>query len=233
MSTFPWKYELSDHSCSIYAGDLLNKYTNVSGTPLQIEAVTDTTLRIHARTLESFAVEQRPKLTGTLTAVSPSDDLPQEKTACDAALRTAFTGTASSDASQNNQSLLTFATKALQISLDDELHLQICSLGGTPLCSDYTGKLQEAESLTEEEIEQMRQEGHVVHAGDDACRFQITKSLYGDEVFYGLGDKTGFLNKMGYDYTMWNTDNPDPHVENPTFKALYKSIPFFITLRKD
>ena len=233
MSTFPWKYELSDHSCSIYAGDLLSKYTNVSGTPLQIEAVTDTTLRIHARTLESFAVEQRPKLTGTLTAVSPSDDLPQEKTACDAALRTAFTGTASSDASQNNQSLLTFATKTLQISLDDELHLQICSLGGTPLCSDYTGKLQEAESLTEEEIEQMRQEGHVVHAGDDACRFQITKSLYGDEVFYGLGDKTGFLNKMGYDYTMWNTDNPDPHVENPTFKALYKSIPFFITLRKD
>ena len=161
MSTFPWKYELSDHSCSIYAGDLLSKYTNVSGTPLQIEAVTDTTLRIHARTLESFAVEQRPKLTGTLTAVSPSDDLPQEKTSCDAALRTAFTGTASSDASQNNQSLLTFATKTLQISLDDELHLQICSVDGTPLCSDYTGKLQEAESLTEEEIEQMRQEGHV------------------------------------------------------------------------
>ena len=137
MSTFPWKYELSDHSCSIYAGDLLSKYTNVSGTPLQIEAVTDTTLRIHARTLESFAVEQRPKLTGTLTAVSPSDDLPQEKTACDAALRTAFTGTASSDASQNNQSLLTFATKTLQISLDDELHLQICSVDGTPLCSVF------------------------------------------------------------------------------------------------
>lgn len=117
MSTFPWKYELSDHSCSIYAGDLLSKYTNVSGTPLQIEAVTDTTLRIHARTLESFAVEQRPKLTGTLTAVSPSDDLPQEKTACDAALRTAFTGTASSDASQNNQSLLTFATKPCRFPL--------------------------------------------------------------------------------------------------------------------
>ena len=60
MNTFPWKYELSDHACSIYAGDLLTKYTNVSGTPLQIEAVTDTMLRIHTRTQESFAVENRP-----------------------------------------------------------------------------------------------------------------------------------------------------------------------------
>ena len=212
MSTFPWKYELSDHACSVYAGDLLNKYTNVSGTPLQIEAVTDTMLRIHARTQESFAIENRPVSTGTLTATNPSD---------------------AADVCKNDHPLLTLATKALQVSLDDQLHLQICSMDGTPLCSDYTGALREAESLTEEEIEQMRQEGHVVHAGDDACRFQITKSLYGDEVFYGLGDKTGFLNKIGYDYTMWNSDNPDPHVENPTFKALYKSIPFFITLRKD
>lgn len=240
MNTFPWKYELSNHTCSIYAGDLLTKYTNVSGTPLQIEAVTDTMLRIHTRTQDSFAVENRPASTGTLTAVNPCGTQAEKQT-CDAASlpEAAATSqetqrnTTSTDVHENAPSLLTLATKALQISLDDQLHLQICSTEGTPLCSDYTGALQEAETLTEEEIEQMRQEGHVVHAGDDACRFQITKSLYGDEVFYGLGDKTGFLNKIGYDYTMWNSDNPDPHVENPTFKALYKSIPFFITLRKD
>ncbi|MCD8067967.1 MAG: hypothetical protein LUE87_03600 [Lachnospiraceae bacterium] len=52
--------------------------------------------------------------------------------------------------------------------------------------------------------------------------------MSGSEHFYGLGDKTGYLDKRHYDYEMWNTDNPDPHVD--TFKALYKSIPFFITL---
>ena len=209
MPAFPWKYQLSDHSCAIEAGDLLNKYTNCPGTPLQIEAVTDSTLRIHARTQKSFAVETAPSSTGTLQLVEA----------------------ASGDSAET--SVLVLATDSLRITIDDALHLQISSSDGTVLCSDYTGPLQEAESLTEEEIEQMRQEGHVVHAGDDACRFQITKKLFGDEAFYGLGDKTGFLNKIGYDYTMWNTDNPDPHVENPTFKALYKSIPFFIALRND
>ena len=46
--------------------------------------------------------------------------------------------------------------------------------------------------------------------------------------FYGLGDKTGYLNKKWKHYKNWNTDNPDPHGE--TFEQLYKSIPFFITL---
>ena len=60
---------------------------------------------------------------------------------------------------------------------------------------------------------------------------QVLKKLDGDECFYGLGDKTGFLNKRGYEYMNWNTDDPDPHVDS--FRALYKSIPFFITLKKD
>lgn len=153
MPAFPWKYQLSDHSCSIEAGDLLNKYTNCPGTPLQIEAVTDSTLRIHARTQKSFAVETAPSSTGTLKLVSA----------------------ASGDSAET--SVLVLATNSLRITIDDALHLQISSSDGTVLCSDYTGPLQEAESLTEEEIEQMRQEGHVVHAGDDACRFQITKSF--------------------------------------------------------
>ena len=43
---------------------------------------------------------------------------------------------------------------------------------------------------------------------------------------YGLGDKAGPLDKRGYDFDDWNTDDPSAHVD--TFKALYKSIPFFI-----
>ena len=42
---------------------------------------------------------------------------------------------------------------------------------------------------------------------------------------YGLGDKPGPLDRRGYDFYNWNTDNPYPHTD--TDKALYKSIPFF------
>lgn len=218
MISFPWKYELSDHTCAIYAGELLSKYTDQPETPLQIEAVSDNILRIHTRTHPSFAVETPPDLTGTLKLSKKTDK----------SIDTIIT-----KYQLTPDSSLFLSTPALHVILDKNLHLQIFSTDGTLLCSDYTGSLKEPASLTEEEIEQMRQEGHVVHTGEDSCRFQVVKSLMGDEIFYGLGDKTGFLNKKGYDYTMWNSDNPDPHVENPTFKALYKSIPFFITLRKN
>lgn len=51
------------------------------------------------------------------------------------------------------------------------------------------------------------------------------------DYFYGFGEKTGFLNKRGERYTMWNTDVYAPH--NPETDALYQSIPFFITLRNE
>lgn len=52
----------------------------------------------------------------------------------------------------------------------------------------------------------------------------------GDEKFYGLGDKTGFLNKRDYEYENWNSDIPQAHTDS--YRALYKSIPFLITLKK-
>ncbi|ANE45555.1 alpha-glucosidase [Paenibacillus swuensis] len=44
--------------------------------------------------------------------------------------------------------------------------------------------------------------------------------------FYGLGEKTSFLDKRGERYEMWNTDVFAPHV--PEIEALYESIPFLI-----
>lgn len=46
------------------------------------------------------------------------------------------------------------------------------------------------------------------------------------ERIYGLGETTGFLNKSGEKYTMWNSDVFDPHV--PEIESLYQSIPFMI-----
>lgn len=128
---------------------------------------------------------------------------------------------------------LSVSTDKLTLKLDEQLHSSIYNKNGQLLCADYTGSVKETESLSDLELEQMIQEGHVVHRDDDTCKFMLYKQLFGEDVFYGLGDKTGFLNKKGYDYTMWNSDNPDPQVENPTFKAMYKSIPFFIHLRPD
>lgn len=60
-------------------------------------------------------------------------------------------------------------------------------------------------------------------------RVMSVKSANDNERYYGLGEKTGFLDKKGASYTMWNTDVYAPH--NPETDALYQSIPFFISHR--
>ncbi|MDD7402560.1 MAG: glycoside hydrolase family 31 protein [Butyribacter sp.] len=122
-------------------------------------------------------------------------------------------------------------TDDLTVLMDRQGRLSIYNQEDVLLCADYAGNRKQEQTLSEEELEQLRMEGHDAQSEKEALSFCVTKALYGDETIYGLGDKTGFLNKMGYDYMMWNSDNPEPHVENQTFKALYKSIPFFIVVR--
>lgn len=52
------------------------------------------------------------------------------------------------------------------------------------------------------------------------------KVLRADEQFFGLGEKSGPLNRRGRSYKMWNSDKP---CYSPTEDPLYKSIPFFIS----
>ncbi|MCL8008340.1 glycoside hydrolase family 31 protein [Gelidibacter japonicus] len=52
------------------------------------------------------------------------------------------------------------------------------------------------------------------------------KTLRNDEHFFGLGEKTGTLDRRGKSYTMWNSDKPCYSV---TEDPLYKSIPFFMS----
>ena len=76
-------------------------------------------------------------------------------------------------------------------------------------------------------------EGHdvVTSRRKDGHYYDLVKELADDEQFYGLGDKTGFLNKRHYAYENWNTDNPEPQVES--FTRLYKSVPFLIGLKNN
>ncbi len=63
----------------------------------------------------------------------------------------------------------------------------------------------------------------------DGPRIRIWKKMPADENYYGLGDKPGPMNRRNRAFTNWNTDvfgwgeSADP---------LYKTIPFFIGLRK-
>jgi len=49
--------------------------------------------------------------------------------------------------------------------------------------------------------------------------------------YYGLGEKTGFLDKRGERYEMWNSDIFAPHV--PEIEALYQSIPYVLVHKQE
>ncbi|KGO27494.1 hypothetical protein Q757_07915, partial [Oenococcus alcoholitolerans] len=100
------------------------------------------------------------------------------------------------------------------------------------LCADYRGEDHPfIRRGGGQGLELAEQEGHKFDSEKDAQAFKIKKQIFGDTYFYGLGDRTGHLNKHGYRYKLWNTDDPNPHVES--FETLYKTIPFFIALNDD
>ncbi|MEO8399082.1 MAG: TIM-barrel domain-containing protein, partial [Ignavibacteriaceae bacterium] len=62
---------------------------------------------------------------------------------------------------------------------------------------------------------------------DDEVR--CFKKLFDDENFYGLGEKTGSLNKRGNQWTMWNSDIPGYNFDTD---PIYQSVPFFIGIKE-
>lgn len=67
-----------------------------------------------------------------------------------------------------------------------------------------------------------KEKGHV----SDSTAVKAYKILRADEQFFGLGEKTGPLNRRGCSYKMWNSDRPCYSV---TEDPLAKSIPFFMS----
>lgn len=64
--------------------------------------------------------------------------------------------------------------------------------------------------------------------GWDGPEVRNWKALAEGERFFGLGEKTGDLDKRGREWTMWNSDIPG--YTNDT-DPLYQSIPFFLGVR--
>lgn len=119
-------------------------------------------------------------------------------------------------------------TAAVQVRVSDGFYVDFFDPAGTPVCEDYRGERKLLPRISDTHRKLLAAEGHDAGAGEGSMAFCVKKVMSGSEHFYGLGDKTGFLDKRHYAYEMWNTDDPKPHVDS--FKMLYKSIPFFITL---
>lgn len=67
----------------------------------------------------------------------------------------------------------------------------------------------------------------VGHVSDSINRLKKAyKTLRKDEHFFGLGEKTGTLDRRGKSYKMWNSDKP---CYSASEDPLYKSIPFFMS----
>lgn len=125
---------------------------------------------------------------------------------------------------------LVLRTDALIVEIFADLHIDVYDADHNPLVLDYTSQTHHLKRrINEDQVKMLDSEGHDVLSSEKGAAIKVVKKLAKDEQFYGLGDKTGYLNKRGYEYDNWNTDDPDPHVES--FKALYKSVPFLIGLK--
>jgi alpha-glucosidase len=72
----------------------------------------------------------------------------------------------------------------------------------------------------------LQQDARLVRFDGDA--FRVYKSMPIDEHYFGLGDKTGPLDRREEAFTLWNTD---AYRFQESTDPLYKSIPYFMTFR--
>lgn len=126
---------------------------------------------------------------------------------------------------------VTIRTSSLTVIVKDGFSVDFYDKEGTPLSLAYNGSRKKSKKLSRRALQLLEKEGHA--AADKALfdyQVQEIRALDEGDCVYGLGDKTGVLNKRHYEYEMWNSDIPDPHEDN--FKSLYKSIPFMLVLKE-
>lgn len=101
----------------------------------------------------------------------------------------------------------------------DKLHLQIAFDPYQLVVADKTGEVILADYA--EQGLNFSEDGKV----------RSVNKLTETEKFYGLGERTGFLNKRGEVHELWNFDQGNPHIHST--KHLYKTIPFLLGMKAD
>ena len=97
-----------------------------------------------------------------------------------------------------------FATGAIRVRLDRNLGIRVEDLSGHGIAADAANPL---------ELE--------------GRSFTLSKALAFGEHIYGLGDKTGDLDRRGQSFVDWNTD---AYAFTRSTDPIYKSIPFFVSV---
>lgn len=123
---------------------------------------------------------------------------------------------------------LKIVTAKLIVKIYSDFMVDIYDSNENILCSDYRGKSNPFKRRYGD-YALAEAEGHSTNK-DSKYKVYVAKAMEEDMHFYGFGEKTGHLDKKGYHYVNWNTDNPAPHGE--TFDRLYQSVPFFIGMNK-
>ena len=129
----------------------------------------------------------------------------------------------------NENECVKITTDTLIVYIDDDFKVDIYNKNNELLCSDYNGE-RDPFRRRGSDFSLAQEEGHSLDGHMD-YKVYVAKEMSDDMYFYGLGERTGSLNKKGYHYRNWNTDDPSPHGE--TFAQLYKSVPFLINLKGD
>ncbi|MCM1283656.1 MAG: glycoside hydrolase family 31 protein [Muribaculaceae bacterium] len=128
---------------------------------------------------------------------------------------------------QQEGETLTVTTDALRLTFGEDLAMQAWDASGNRLFATYDRGRTVTGTVDEQLKKLLEAEGHdTSNIGSRNYPVQLVCALDAGDDFYGLGDKTGYLNKKYYEYENWNSDIPQAHTED--FHALYKSIPFLI-----
>ncbi|MGL5346465.1 MAG: glycoside hydrolase family 31 protein [Peptostreptococcaceae bacterium] len=130
----------------------------------------------------------------------------------------------------HSEEYIELTTDTLTIKIYDEFKIDIYNKEGKLICEDYRGDRDPFVKNAAGRLDLAAQEGHKPTEHMDYKVF-VPKSMTDDMYFYGFGERSGHLNKKGCHYINWNTDDPTPHGE--TYEKLYKSIPFFITMKEE
>lgn len=124
------------------------------------------------------------------------------------------------------------STDKLTVLIGDEFMTGVYDADGTLLLSDYRQGRTVKKTVSKQILDILQAEGHdISNLLRNDYKVLTVKALGKEECFYGLGDKTGFLNKRNYEYENWNSDIPQAH--NEDYHALYKSIPFLICHKEE
>ena len=126
---------------------------------------------------------------------------------------------------QENE-VLTIKTQAIKIVFNNGYDIKIFYYEKLM----YEGRIEFNLTFEKEDLSIKEKEGHKTFSNSD-YKFLVKAKLTDEDNFYGLGDKTGFLNKKYYQFFNYNTDDPSIQLEN--MPSLYKSINLFYNLRPD